>query len=62
MGFWLLMLSCNLLIPLLMIICGRIMWQHTPQNINHIIGYRTARSMKSQATWQFAHDYCGRLW
>lgn len=62
MWFWWFMLSCNLLIPLLMIISGRMMWKHPPKNINGIVGYRTARSMKNIDTWKFAHAYCGKLW
>ena len=41
---------------------GRIMWKHTPKDINYIFGYRTTRSMKNEDTWRFAHEYCGRLW
>ena len=62
MWFWWFMFFCNLLIPVLMIVCGKMMWKHTPKNINGIIGYRTTRSMKNMDTWKFAHDYCGRLW
>ena len=62
MWFWWFMFVCDLLIPVLMIICGRMMWKHTPGKINGIIGYRTKRSMKNMDTWRFAHDYCGRLW
>jgi len=62
MWFWGFMLVCDLLIPGLMILCGRMMWKHTPKCINGIIGYRTSRSMKNMDTWKFAHDYCGRLW
>ena len=62
MWFWWFMLICDILIPILMIICGRMMWKHTPGKINGIIGYRTPRSMKNMDTWRFAHDYCGRLW
>lgn len=62
MWFWWFMLICDMIIPALMIVCGRVMWKHTPQKINGIIGYRTARSMKNMDTWKYAHDYCGRLW
>lgn len=62
MWFWWFMFVCDLLIPVLMIVCGRMMWKHAPGNINGIIGYRTARSMKNIDTWKFAHDDCGRLW
>ncbi len=53
---------CDLLIPILMILAGKMMWKHAPEKINGIIGYRTARSMKNTDTWKFAQDYCGRLW
>ena len=33
-----------------------------PRKINDLYGYRTAMSMKSQETWDFAHRYCGRIW
>ena len=62
MGFWIAMFVCNLLVPLLMIIFGRIMYKHAPKSINGVYGYRTSMSMKNEDTWKFAHDYCGRLW
>ncbi len=62
MWFWWFMLICDLLIPVIMIIAGRMMWKHCPKNINVVLGYRTTRSMKNMDTWRFAHDYCGRLW
>lgn len=62
MWFFWFMFVCNLIIPILLIIAGRMMWKHCPQKINGIYGYRTKRSMKNMDTWKFAHDYCGRLW
>ena len=62
MCFWLFMLICDLLVPIIMIVGGRIMWKHCPKHINGIYGYRTTRSMKNMDTWKFAHDYCGKLW
>lgn len=62
MWFWWFMLISDLLIPFLMILCGRLMWKSPPQNINRAVGYRTTRSMKNMETWKFAHNYCGRLW
>ena len=53
---------CNLLIPVVVIVTGRIMWKHYPKNINGLVGYRTTRSMKNMDTWKFAHNYCGKLW
>ena len=62
MWFWWFIVICNLLVPIIMIIAGRLMWKHCPKEINRLIGYRTKRSMQNQDTWKFAHDYCGRLW
>ncbi len=62
MWFWWFILICDLLIPVLMIVLGRIMWKLPPGSINGIIGYRTSRSMKNDKTWKFAQEYCGKLW
>ena len=62
MWFWWFMLICDMIIPVVMIIVGRMMWKHCPEHINGMLGYRTTRSMKNMDTWKFAHDYCGKLW
>lgn len=62
MWFWWVLLICDLLIPVMMLGFGRIMYKRVPKDINYIFGYRTIRSMKNDDTWQFAHEYCGRLW
>ncbi len=62
MSFWWFMLICDLIIPIVMIIAGRMMWKHCPKSINGVVGYRTNRSMKNMDTWKFAHKYCGKLW
>lgn len=62
MWFWWFMFVCNLLIPILLIISGRMMWKHPPKSINQAVGYRTKLSMQNMDTWMFAHDFCGRLW
>ncbi|MCI8490294.1 MAG: SdpI family protein [Lachnospiraceae bacterium] len=62
MWFWWFMLVCDLLIPIVMIAAGYLMWKHSPEKINRMVGYRTARSMKNADTWKFANEYCGRLW
>lgn len=36
----------TLFIPVLMILCGYLMYKHTPKDINGLVGYRTAMSMK----------------
>lgn len=56
------MLSMNVLIPLIMIMFGRSFSKNPPKTINDVFGYRTTMSKKSKETWQFAHQYCGRLW
>ena len=62
MWLWWFWLICDLLIPFVMIVVGKMSWKHCPKNINSLIGYRTTRSMKSMDTWKFAHEYCGKLW
>ena len=62
MWFWWFILICDCIIPVLMIIAGRMMWKHCPKKINGIVGYRTKMSMKNMDTWKFAHEYCGKLW
>ena len=62
MGFWFFMLAMNLIIPLSMIFLGKYFSKHAPGQINMLFGYRTARSMKNQDTWQFAHHVFGKLW
>ena len=41
---------------------GRCVTPKAPKSINSLYGYRTARSMKNQQTWDFAHRVCGKLW
>ena len=62
MGFWLFLTICNLMIPVLMIVIGKVFIKNPPKTINGIYGYRTSRSRKNQDTWNFAHLYCGKLW
>lgn len=51
MGIWLMMLGFNLLIPAIMLGTGKLMQRNTPKDINWIIGYRSAMSMKNEDTW-----------
>ncbi len=62
MWFWWFILICDSLIPIVMIICGRMMWKHYPKKINVMFGYRTRRSMKNMDTWKFAHEHAGKTW
>lgn len=59
---WFLMLGCDLLFPAIMLIAGKLFMKSPPKNINWIIGYRTAMSMKNEDTWKFAHAVAGRFW
>ena len=52
----------DLLIPLTMIVIGRLFSIKAPKNINSTFGYRTTMSMKNKDTWEFAHKFCGKLW
>lgn len=62
MAFWIFMNVCNFLVPALMIIFGRVFLKHPPKTINGVYGYRSTMSSKNQKTWDFAHQYCGKLW
>lgn len=62
MGFWIFMLLVDLLTPFIMIGFGRYFLKNAPKEINIVFGYRTAMSMKSKETWEFAHKYCGKIW
>lgn len=61
-GFWLYLLLSGVLIPCLMIVFGFVFVRKVPKNINIWYGYRTARSMKNDDTWCFAHHHLGRTW
>lgn len=62
MGIWILLFLCNVLIPLMMIVIGKLFIKYPPKKINNFYGYRTSMSSKNQETWDFAHAYCGKLW
>lgn len=61
-GFWLFMLLVDWIIPVVMILFGRLFLRQPPKNVNSVFGYRTTMSMKNQDTWAFAHRHCGRIW
>lgn len=62
MGFWIFMLVTDMIIPLIIIGFGRLFLKAAPKEINILFGYRSNMSMKNRDTWEFAHQYCGRLW
>ena len=55
-------LGVSVLIPALMLWFGWLFLRRPPRRINSIYGYRTARSMQNQETWEFAHQVGGRVW
>ncbi len=61
MWYWWFLLVCDLICPVGMMIGGRWMWKRPAKQINGLVGYRTARSMKNRETWRFAQEYNGRL-
>ena len=62
MGYWVFMLVMVLIVPITMIVFGRLFSNKAPKDINHTFGYRTKRSMMNKDTWKFAHAYIGKLW
>ena len=61
-GFYIYMLLTSLLIPVIMLVFGWIFRRRAPKKINVWYGYRSARSMKNEDTWVFAHQHIGRTW
>lgn len=62
MGFWIFMMIMDLLVPVTMIGFGACFLKQAPGTINWAFGYRTEMSMKNKDTWEFAHNYIGKLW
>lgn len=58
------MFVMNLLIPLVMIIYGRVFEKKPPQiaRSKFAFGYRTVMSMRNEETWEYAHRFFGKLW
>ena len=62
MGYKLFMFIMLLLIPAVMVGFGAYFMRRAPKKINYVFGYRTARSMKNEDTWKFAHKLIGKIW
>ncbi len=62
MEFWIFMVLMNAIVPVTMIGFGSMFLHHIPDEINGVIGYRTRMSTRNKDTWEFAHQYCGKLW
>lgn len=44
-----------------MIVFGLIFIYDAPKNINYVYGYRSKRSKINQESWDYAHEYFGRI-
>ena len=62
MGYKIFMFVMLLLIPAVMVGFGAYFMKRAPKKINYVFGYRTARSMKNEDTWKFAHKLIGKIW
>ena len=64
MNFWIFMFVMNLLIPLVMIIYGRVFEKKPPKiaRSKFAFGYRTVMSMRNEETWEYSHRFFGKLW
>lgn len=54
-------LSMNVIVPIVLIITGAIFKKHIPANRNGVVGYRTKRSRSSQEAWEFANKEMANL-
>lgn len=54
------MIIVPLSVGLIFIIMGWITLKFPPKKINHLYGYRTKSSMKSQERWNFAQSYSAK--
>lgn len=58
---WLICLFAVLIVPLMMVILGKIYKDNPPKEINNVKGYRTRRSMASQEAWNYANKLMGKI-
>jgi len=62
MGYKIFLFIMLLLVPAVMVGFGAYFMKRAPKKINYVFGYRTARSMKNEDTWKFAHNFIGKIW
>jgi uncharacterized membrane protein len=55
-------LVITIIMSLTMIGFGYLVAKKTPKDIGSEIGYRTPMSTKNKDTWNFAHNYAGKVW
>lgn len=61
-GLILISVGSVLIVPAVILFGGAVMRSVPPGEPNRFVGFRTARSMRSQKAWDFANTYCGNLW
>ena len=49
--------NISLLVGVVFLVAAAIMLKFPPKKINHLYGYRTSKSMKSQSAWDFAQRF-----
>lgn len=54
-------LSMNLIVPIVLLIAGLIAKNHIPTNMYGSVGYRTKRSRSSREAWEFANKEMARI-
>jgi len=52
----------GLLIPVTLLVFGFLLLYRTPTNRLGSYGYRTARSRRTQAAWDFSNKLAGKFW
>lgn len=62
MLYSIIIITFGLIIPFTMFFFGKGFIKNAPKSINNGYGYRTSMSMKNKDTWEFAHNYSGKLW
>ena len=61
MNLWMFLLGMTLLLPAGMLLLGANYLHNPNQNPRFLFAYRSHRSQASDAAWQFAHRFMGRL-
>lgn len=62
MGFWIFMLICVLITPLMMLTLGYAYVKgHYPKEINDAFGYRTKLTMRNKEVWEYSQKLFGKV-
>ena len=61
-GLWTFTLVLNLLEPVALIYGGWKLIKDPPRSEKRYLSYNTSRARKSREAWDFAQEYCGKVW